>query len=325
MLNIFQTNRAKYTSPTSVGGLKVASSRSLLYIKKYSPEILLGVGLASGAGALVASFMSSEAVHFQYDYFKHDLADWKKMNSESEEYKKLPELQRKQHKVSIYGFWLKRTVKHLLPTIGLATLSAACFIGQYKILSNRNAVLTASLGALELGYAAYRRVVARDQGEEYEEQAYNTSQKLAFQPEKLTEEEREKYYKRVETEDGAICQPIPRSNYSPYARWFDELSTEFTDDAQANLSYILGVQDYYNTRLKAGMPVFLNEIYRSLGLPLSSAGSVVGWLRDYGDKEIDFGIFDANEQTQYKKDFVAGIRKDILLDFNVAGTIYDKL
>jgi len=67
--------------------------------------------------------------------------------------------------------------------------------------------------------------------------------------------------------------------------------------------------------------VFLNEVYDMLGIERSSAGQVVGWLREgEGDGHIDFGMFEA-----VNRDFVNGWERSILLDFNVDGVIYDKI
>jgi hypothetical protein len=62
--------------------------------------------------------------------------------------------------------------------------------------------------------------------------------------------------------------------------------------------------------------IFLNEIYDLLGIPRSEAGQVVGWFAGKGDDFVDFGIFEAGQ-----RDFVNGVEKTILLDFNVDGVI----
>jgi hypothetical protein len=60
-----------------------------------------------------------------------------------------------------------------------------------------------------------------------------------------------------------------------------------------------------------------------LGIPHSQAGAVVGWIEGEGDSFVDFGIFDIKDEQ--KRDFVNGYERNILLDFNVAGVIYDMI
>jgi hypothetical protein len=77
-----------------------------------------------------------------------------------------------------------------------------------------------------------------------------------------------------------------------------------------------------------------NEVYDLLGIPRTKAGAVVGWVKGHGDDFIDFGIFDDGVEGyrgvkvcdtigEERRDFVNGYRDSILLDFNVAGVIYD--
>jgi len=67
--------------------------------------------------------------------------------------------------------------------------------------------------------------------------------------------------------------------------------------------------------------VFLNEAYDALGLERSTAGAVVGWVLDEkGDNYIDFGLY-----NQKSARFVNGLERNIILDFNVDGVIFDKI
>ena len=75
------------------------------------------------------------------------------------------------------------------------------------------------------------------------------------------------------------------------------------------------------TMLQSRGHVFLNDVYDSLGIERSRAGSVVGWvLNGDGDNYVDFGIFEVDN-----RDFVNGTERSILLDFNVDGVIFDKI
>ena len=111
-------------------------------------------------------------------------------------------------------------------------------------------------------------------------------------------------------------------NLSPYARFFDESSTQWSHNPEYNLMFLNAQQNYANDKLHAVGHLFLNEVYEMLGLPHTKAGSVVGWVMNKGgDNCVDFGIYDLHNQI--KRAFVNGFEPSILLDFNVDGVIYD--
>jgi hypothetical protein len=58
-----------------------------------------------------------------------------------------------------------------------------------------------------------------------------------------------------------------------------------------------------------------------LGIDRSQAGAVVGWVMGgEGDNFIDFGMFEAGNEN-----FINGWERNILLDFNVDGVVYDQI
>lgn len=115
-----------------------------------------------------------------------------------------------------------------------------------------------------------------------------------------------------------------QNQYSMYARFFDESSPYWSEDPEYNLMFLKQQEAYANEIMKHHGYVFLNKIYEMLGLPLSKAGQIVGWVYDkenpIGDNRIDFGIYDENNAP-----FINGFKRSILLDFNVDGCILDKI
>ena len=86
-------------------------------------------------------------------------------------------------------------------------------------------------------------------------------------------------------------------------------------------------QAYWNDKLRARGYVFLNEVYERLDIPTTRAGQCVGWIynpdRPNGDNYIDFGMYDITREPT--REFVNGLERVILLDFNVDGVILDKI
>ena len=80
----------------------------------------------------------------------------------------------------------------------------------------------------------------------------------------------------------------------------------------------------------------MNEVYDALGLPHTSEGCLVGWLKapadpvaaiaagkQVGDGFIDFGVFGG--EGRGAREFMSSWDDKILLDFNVDGVVFDKI
>ncbi len=198
------------------------------------------------------------------------------------------------------------------PAVIVGTLSIAVLTGSHNILSKRNAALTAAYAAIDKGFTDYRRRVVAEFGEDKDRELRYSS---------------EKHEIMEETKQGPKVSTVTRvgpGSPSVYARFFDEYSRSWEKTPEYNLLFLRCQQNHANDRFHARGHIFLNEVYDSLGIDRSQAGSVVGWVvSKEGDNFIDFGIF--NGDNQASRDFVNGREGSILLDFNVDGVIYDKI
>ena len=115
--------------------------------------------------------------------------------------------------------------------------------------------------------------------------------------------------------------------YSDYARFFDDGCNGWSKDPEQNLTFLKCQQAYANEKLKAKGYLFLNDVYKMLGIPATKAGQIVGWIYDeknpIGDNFVDFGLYDMNKPVV--RDFVNGYERTILLDFNVDGNILEMM
>jgi hypothetical protein len=196
------------------------------------------------------------------------------------------------------------------PALGLGAISVAALTGSHKILSGRNAALTAAYAAVEKGFAEYRGRVVEKYGEDEDREFRHGATDVTFK-----DEETGKVRKGRGVDD--TLQP------SMYARVFDETNRHFVRNPEYNIFFLRCQQNTANDMLKARGHLFLNEVYDLLGMERSPAGAVVGWVDGYGDSYVDFGVFDGNNPRTI--DFVNGREGAVWLDFNVDGTIYDKI
>ncbi len=122
-----------------------------------------------------------------------------------------------------------------------------------------------------------------------------------------------------------ITKKENRTEFSQYARFFDESCTGWTKDAEYNLLFLKQQQANATSLLEKKGFLFLNEVYEMLGIPFSKEGQLVGWIYNkdnpIGDNYVDFGLYDISRN----RGFVNGFERSVLLDFNVDGMIFDKL
>ncbi len=198
------------------------------------------------------------------------------------------------------------------PSVLLGGASIFALTKSHNILNDRNLALTAAYAAVDGAFNKYRERVVDRFGEEVD-------QELRYESEQID---------MVDEETGKITSKVVVTDApgSAYARFYDEVSSSnWSVDPDINMLFLRNVQNYMNDRLKSRGHVFLNEVYRELGLSHTTPGAVVGWRwnKESGDDFIDFGIWDGARETV--NDFFNGREGAILLDFNVDGVIYDKI
>jgi hypothetical protein len=282
--------------------LTAKAGRQMLKLEKGSPKILFGVGVVSMVGSTVLACRATLKLEEVLDRTDSDLKAANEL-----QHRDYSEEDRQTDKRIIHTRLVVDIAKLYAPSVVLGAAGIACLTKSHNILEQRNAALTAAYVALDKGFKEYRARVVERYGETEDQEFRYGSHKIKVKDE---ETGREKAVVRVAFDEPSI-----------YARFFDELATEWQREPEYNLAFLKCQQEYHNHLLQSRGHVFLNEVYKALGIPHSSAGSVVGWVVGNGDNFIDFGIWD--KENEHARDFVNGREGAILLDFNVDGVIYD--
>lgn len=295
-------------------------NRTGLQLKKHSPEILLVAGVAgivtSGVMACKATLKVNEVVDGakkQIDTI-HDVAEDPDMNG------KYSEDDAKKDLTIVYTQTAVKILKLYGPSVLLATASIGCIVGSNRILNRRNVALAAAYKAVDKSFKDYRSRVVERFGEKLDKELrYNIK---AQEVEEATTDENGNEVVEKKTVDVADYDP---NAYSPYSIVFDDGNTGWDPDPERTKYFLIQQQNWANERLKSNGHLFLNEVYDMLGVRRTKAGAQVGWVYDekntVGDNYVDFGIFDTNRAKA--RDFVNGLEKVIILDFNVDGNILD--
>ena len=285
---------------------------------KHSPEILAGVGVVGVVGSLVMACKATTKLSDVLEESKEQLDKIKEVAADPAYEEKYSQDDAKKDTTITYVQTAMKVTKLYAPSVILCASSLGCLLASNNILKKRNAALSAAYMTVDKSFKEYRKRVADRFGEEVEKEIrYN------IKAEEITkvDENGNEVTETVKVMDGT---DDPNS-YSDYARFFDESCAAWQNDAEYNLTFLKAQQQYANDLLKARGRLFLNEVYRMLGIDETKAGQVVGWVYNpdnpTGDNFVDFGIY--NMQRERVRAFVNGYEPNILLDFNVDGVIWN--
>ena len=305
--------------------IKKMINQAGLKIKKYSPEILMVAGIVGTVTAAVTACKATLKV-------KDIMSEKEELQNDIHKCLENPDVDYteedgKKDLTTVYTQTGVKLIKLYAPSVILGGASIASIVMGQKILKKRNIALAAAYTAVDKGFKKYRANVVERFGERVDKELrYNIKAKEVEK--KVTDKNgKEKTVKEIQYD----IEGNPLENISEYARFFDEAtSTEHHKDAEYNLMFLRRQQDYANEVLKAKGHLFLNDVYEMLGIPKTKAGQVVGWIYDEknpnGDNYVDFGIYRLSgyePSDERKRAFVNGYERNILLDFNVDGPIYE--
>ena len=291
-------------------------------LKKHSPEILVIAGVIGTVTSAVMACKATLKVNEVIDETKETIEDIHYCvgkglkTADGEEYSQ--EVANKDLTiVYIQTGW--KFAKLYGPAVLLGVASIGCMIGSNKILRKRNIALGAAFTAMDKSFKEYRGRVIEKFGKDIDrELRFNTKAK---QIEETVVDENGKestVTKTVEIVD-------PNVTHSIYSVVFCEGNTGWTKNAELNKVFLLQQQNYANDKLRLNGVLTLNEVYDMIGAPRTAYGQLAGWVytedSSVGDNFVDFGIFDINSEK--KCDFINGIERSIILDFNCIGNILD--
>ena len=300
-------------------------------LKKHSPEIFIVAGVVGTVASTVMACKattklerileeSKEKVDKVHKVLEDETLCKKKVieNDEVKEVVVYSEEDGKKDLAVIYAQTGFELVKLYGPAVVLGALSLTSILASNNILRKRNVALAAAYTAVDKSFKEYRGRVVERFGEALDKELRFNVKSKEIEEITVNEKGKEKIVKKN-------VEVVDPNTTSDYARFFDNGCTGWEKDAEYNLMFLRRQQDYANEKLRSKGHLFLNEVYDMLGIMRTKAGNVVGWIYDeknpVGDNYVDFGIYDIHKEQN--RDFVNGIERSILLDFNVDGPILD--
>lgn len=285
-----------------------------LGLKKYSPEIGLGLGIV---GNVLAIGMACRAT-LELDKVKAESQKEFDRLEEEKENCAPGAYTEEMHQKDLAVLSLRRTLaitKLYLPAAGLELASLILIFGSYRTLSIRNAGLAAAYEALSVGFKKYRGRVVEELGPDKDREF--RFGKEAIDAENKLNDENLPWEEKKEISENAPT----KFDKDGYIKWFaKDTSTRFQNQGEFNYFFLTSQEKLANMRLQTRGHVFLNEVFQDIGMPITETGNVVGWYKDHGDNYIDFGL--TKKGNQSAQDALNNTNHGpILMEFNVDGPI----
>lgn len=292
-------------------------------LSKNSPKILLGVGIAAEIGSTALAVYSTMKIDTVMDHHRDKMIKIQKdaKRAESDEELVYDEKAQKHDKTMVYVETSAEMVRLYLPTIFLTATGVGCILSSYGIASKRYAELAAAFTAVSKKFTDYRQNVRKKYGNEQDRVFYQDIVETKEKGEDGKNHQVKKY------KDDEKDHKVTRDDLSVY---FDEYSVYWDKyNPEMNVAHLRSVLQMANDQLIAEGHLFLNDVYKMLGLSDTSAGAVLGWIYDddHPTSYVDFNVFGVNSDDpwDYNNNCPWDGQMGILLDFNVDGIIYDKI
>jgi hypothetical protein len=292
-------------------------------LKKYSPEILLGVGVVGVVGSTVLACkatLKAEKILEEHREKKELIDECVECEGESHEGKYTLMLER-QDRRALMLTTVGKFVRAYGPPATLMAASVGCILGAYRIMAKRNVALMAAYKVIEEAFTKYRKRVVDELGEK-------ADARFLYGLEPIEGAETRK----VIDKDGEEREVSPMlANLSGFSRFFEADkpdqygswtgSTQWSKVHEYNLDFLNAKMEHFNTQLLVKGFVTINEVFEELGFPSTEAGMVCGWRykSDRGDGYVSFRPRGIDGNWTYGRD-----GESIILDFNVDGCIFDE-
>jgi hypothetical protein len=280
------------------------TSRHALKIKKNSPQILFYGGIAGTiATTILASRATLKAVP-TVEKLKQDRANLEEFAATNdvskEDFTKIVAAQ--------YTTAGVQLTKVYAPVVIVGGVSIMALTKSHQQLTSRNNALTVAFTGLYETFNRYRGRVRDQLGDDIDQQFLHG----------VVEKEVEITDKNGNVKTKTITTLDPDSK-AALTHYFDQNTPSWSSHSGYNQAMLDGQQDWANILLQRQGFLFLNEVYELLQIPKTREGNILGWVfKDLGNNDtfVNFGHDKDGE-------FVGGFKRDVLLEFNIHGSILD--
>lgn len=298
---------------------------ALRTLEHYAPKILVATGIACGVGATVTACKATLKLKETMEEINTEVDTAKSITAENPDEEKA---KNKEVAKSYISGGLK-LAKLYGPSVALGVAGAACVLSGNHMMNQRYAGAVAALTTSEKMFSDYRKCVVDELGADKDIQFVNGVKAVISEEPVLDKNGAPKTDKNgeVKTVKKTAYEGSPESN--KYARMYDEINTNaWAPDPDYNRTQLLLKEQYFNDILHSQKYLFLNDVYKQLGYPITSYGQDVGWIIDdvTPDARVDLGLYDINTANGCRRiDDLDRYTNAIWLTFNGVRYIKDRV
>lgn len=300
------------------------TGKTMVKINKYSPEILMGIGIVSGVATVVTACRSTLKAGKVIEQYNDDMdkIHEAELYSEEEEYTKEDVVK---DKLIVYTQTAVKFGKLYAPSVALGGLSIASILTSNHIIKKRYMAAVAAYNAISVSYKQYRSRIREKYGEEADYEALTGRKR-----EKLTVlDENGKPTKKKEEVDMIDTSDLP-PDYAivVWSKYISDgvINQNWDDNHNFNFMFLEGMRAKAEAKLRARGYLYLNEVRDYLRLPPIPVGQFVGWIYNGdGDGYVDFGLGRYKGLDYADKKTLIDDEEGIVLEFNCDGFIWDKV
>lgn len=308
-------------------------SKTAFKLKKASPTIMV---IGAAVGGVTATVLACKATLKAQDILAEHQSKVTQIH-EVEELAQNGELQLKEEetytaedvKKDITTTYVQtglKLAKAYLPAVVLGSASLGCMFGSHRIMTKRNATLTAAYIALDQAFNDYKHRVTNRFGDRVQQELEQNIKAVEVETTKTDENGLEEVIKEY--------KDIAEQADEPYSLIFDETVDTWEKNADLNRNYLTLIESAANKKLRMQGHLFLNEVLKMIGTHggnslCTPTGQIVGWVYNPNDtslhNHVDFGITSYAPDNEALNSFIRGEERSVKLNFNCDGVIIDKI
>lgn len=221
-------------------------------VKKHSPEILTGIGIA---GMVTTAVMAVRATPKALMLIGEREDEWNKDTMGTDDFGHMPKIE------AVKAAWMC-----YIPSVIVGGISIACLVGASSVNLKRNAALATAYTLSESTLKEYQEKVIQEIGEKKEQSVRDNIAKDRIEKNPISKNE------VVVTEKGdTLC--------------YDMISGRYF---KTDIDKLRKAENDLNRQMRDEIYISLNEFYYAIGLDPIKIGDSIGWNIDKGYIDLNF-------------------------------------